>query len=492
VFDRLRARVDDWLARARRLERRELRAVRRWLEDTGNLLHLSVLLFVPLLVGLVTLASNRLGVVVFLLFPPLASGTYTLFADPEGRYADPRRFVGGMTLGALSGWVALEATRWLWTVPAPGVFRVPAGAAALGVGLTAALTWALDLEVPSAFSTALLVLLLAGGRTASLWGVVVSEGLLYVVGVVTSSAVVAGVFVVWRAEFYEERARYLYETTRGDDRVLVPMRGPDADAAVAFAGALAAAHDAGKVVLLDVVDDADVADEHRAALDRLADTADSEAGAALEEAAVADPVRRLERTAADVRERLGVVCQVLVAVGDPADPAVARRAAADANCDLVVAPAVEADGRSPYVEGLFGGDVDVVGFRSAGATGDWEDVMVPVRRGGDQAHAMLEFALRASGPDGTVSVCRCIDSERSRRRAEDELAQIVEPFDGRFETRVARQPVEEFVTDNAGRYDLVLLGASTDRSAASRFVSPPTFERLRGVDADVGVVHAAR
>ena len=57
-------------------------------------MHVSALVLVPVLVALVTKLSNVVGVLPFVLFPPLASGTYTLFANPEGRYASPVRFVG--------------------------------------------------------------------------------------------------------------------------------------------------------------------------------------------------------------------------------------------------------------------------------------------------------------------------------------------------------------------------------------------------------------
>jgi hypothetical protein len=41
------------------------------------------------LVALVTTLSNAVGELSSLLYPPLASGAYTLFANPEGRYASP-------------------------------------------------------------------------------------------------------------------------------------------------------------------------------------------------------------------------------------------------------------------------------------------------------------------------------------------------------------------------------------------------------------------
>src|SRR6056297_1246106 len=103
----LRTRYRSYVRRVRRIERREVRQLRRWVEHTDNLIHVSVLVFVPLLIGLVTLLSHRTQILSFLLYPPLASGTYTLFANPQGRYSSPWRFVTGLTLGALCGWMAL-------------------------------------------------------------------------------------------------------------------------------------------------------------------------------------------------------------------------------------------------------------------------------------------------------------------------------------------------------------------------------------------------
>src|SRR5699024_5638747 len=97
------------VSRSRRLERREIHDFRRWIESSRNLVHLSVLLFVPLLVGVVTLISNVANLS-FLLFPPLAAGAYLLFAHPEERSATPWRFVSGLTAGAACGWPALAIT----------------------------------------------------------------------------------------------------------------------------------------------------------------------------------------------------------------------------------------------------------------------------------------------------------------------------------------------------------------------------------------------
>jgi hypothetical protein len=460
--ERLRARVAAAGRRLRRIERRGLTDLRRWVENTDNLLHLTALVAVPVLVGGVIYISETLEVVPFLLFPPLAAGTYTLFADPGGRYATPWRFVGGLTLGALCGVAALDLSPSAATVVSPA-------SAALAVLLTGAATWALDAEFPTAFSTALLVLTTGEARVA------------YLAGMGGSALLVAAVFAGWRRFFYQERARYLYSAVQGDDHVLVPV-GEDGWPTVAFGARLAAAHDAGKVVLLDVVDDAAVAVAER---ETLADhgedarTLDPEATAATE----APPVRRLEATADRVREQFDLPCEVVVAAGDP-ETAV-RRTVAEANCDLVAV-----DFAAPYARRVLGGDVDTAALRSVTDRDDWPRVLVLVARPGDSAHAMIDFAGRLAG-DGRVSVCTCIDDESERRRAEARLANLVETTTGDVETRVARSEVAAFVAANASVYDLVLVGASRDRSRASRLVVPPLFERLDEVapGVDVAVVN---
>jgi len=469
---RVFAAVSDRLAAARRrlarLERRELRELRTWLERTDNLLHVSIVLCVPLLIAAVTWLSNTVEVVSFLLFPPLASGTYTLFADPRGEYASPGRFVGGMTLGALCGWVALVVAGAVYGEP-PGTFAVRPGAAALGVFLAGLATWALNLEVPSAFSTALLVLLV--GQTT----------LAYVVGVAVSSALVAGAFVVWRDRLYGQRSEFLYSTTGGDDRVLVPIRPDTTEATAAFAGRLAAAHDASKVVLLSVVDDAEL-DAAEAAIEDDGETVAEQVAA---QSAVAP-----ERLASRVQTITGAPCEVVVAAGDADDYRVALDAARETGCDLIVAPHESVGGTlTGYLRRLLAERIDVVVFRSATERTAWPRVLVAARGGSDNAHAMVDFAERLAGATGGISVCTCIDHDGQRRRAEHTLDRLVETVDGNVETRVAREPVESFLSRTAANYDLVVVGASTDRSAASRFVSRPTFERLGDLDSDVAIVH---
>ena len=472
----LLARISPLLARVRRVERRELSEFRRWLENTSNLLHLSILLFVPLIIGFVTFLTGRIGTLSYLLFPPLASGTYTLFSDPEGRYADPVRFVGSLTIGAVCGLVSLWFT--VATYGEPQTATPHPVSAALAVFLTGVVTWAIDVEAPSAFSTALLALVSNPATAVSQ----TESAVAYVVNIFLASAIVAGAFVVWRERFYERRAQYLYETVHGDDHVLVPMRGDDAPRTALFGARLAAAHDAGKVVLLGIVAEAP---ETAIGPDE-ADIATTEGDDADLSAEADETVSELESCAADIRTSVGVPCEVVVAAGDPVPTTV--QAAQNANCDLVVTPYEEDRGLlSEYVRGIFRSQLDAVAFRSVGDTRRWKRILVLVSRPGDTAHAMIDFATRLAGQNGVVSVTTCISNEVERRTAETRLANFAETADGPIETRVSRSDVQSFISANAGSYDLLVLGSSQERSAASRFVSPPTFERLRSVECDVAI-----
>ncbi|MFK8213483.1 universal stress protein [Haloferax volcanii] len=458
------ARVGALRDRIRRIERREMVAFGRWMENTNNLLHLSILLIIPVLIAVVTLISNSVSTLSFLLFPPLASGSYTLFSDPEGRYASPVKFVVALTVGALCGLVAVGFTGWAYGPT--GTALVHPSAAALAIFLAGATTWALDVEAPSAFSTALLTLVTGNVNPEE-----------YVVSIFFASVVIAIAFTIWREQFYERRAEYLYGTVRGDDHVLVPMRGETATQTAFFAARLAAAHSAGKVVLLDVLP-ATPADESDATPDTTADgELDADADASVE---------RLESCAHNLRTQLGVPVEIAVARGDPLTAT--TEAAANTNSDLVVTPYEEDRGLlSDYIRGLFGGSYDTVAFRSTGETYRWRRVLVLVARPGDAAHAMIDFATRLAGKTGSVSVTTCISSEVERRPAESKLANLVETADGNIETRVARSEVTAFIASNAASYDLVVLGSSGDRSPASRFIAPPTFERIREIDCDVAV-----
>jgi len=476
MLEGVRARLHALASRLRRLERRELDSFVRCIEHTGNLLHLSVLVFVPLLIAAVTWLTNMTAVISFLLFPPLASGTYTLFADPEGKYATPWKFVGGMTVGALCGWLAIELTA------AAGLTGggVSAAGAALAIFFTGLCTWGLDLEEPTAFSTALLVLVTGNAQFA------------YVLGIVVSSAFVASAFVLWRSHFYEQRAQYLYGTTGGDDHVLVPM-ADGGETVARFAASIAGAHDAGKVVLFDVVDeDAEQRDDP---VGTEAAGNDGSEELAPAERAASDAGQRLESFATELADAYDVPCEVVVAAGGGQSAGLTLQTARQQNCDLIVAPYAEREsgGLSSFLTGLFDSEIDVIAFRSNGTPRRrWENSLVAVRGAGDTARAMLDFAIRVTGSGRPISVCTCIDRESRRRAAEGTLADLVDAFSGRFETHVANASVESYLTRVAPRYDVCFVGSSTDRSAASRFVSPPTFRKLSDLEADVAIVHRGR
>ncbi|WP_255197265.1 HPP family protein [Halorarius litoreus] len=521
-MDGPRERVRTVLLRLRRLERREVREFRAWLETTRNLVHLTVLLLVPLLIALVTAISNAESFLPFVLFPPLASGTFTLFSEPEGQYASPLRFVGGLTAGAVCGSLAVAAALFTGAIDpsAVGTLRgISPVAAALAVFLTGGVTWAFDVEEPSAFSTALLALI----APAFTPGDPIVEVLgLFVASVFAAASLVASVFYVWRERFYERRAEFLYQSTKGDDHVLVPIRGDDPRSTVMLGARLAAAHDAGKVVLLDVVEDEDVAAARRDILHadepaaetmaedarpadparpvapetdedttETADTSDEALDEQAEERAAATVATELEAMAGRVETKVGVPCQVAVAVESATRAQTVLTAAHEANCDLIVTPYEERHGAlSPFVRDLFRSDTDVLVHRPGGeqTRTRWRDVLVPVRRASDAAHTMVDFGTRLSGGVGRVAVCTCIGPRDDRRRAESMLSDLVETFHGSLETRVARQPIEKFLARNAPQFDLVIIGASTERSKASRFISPPTFERIQELECDVAVL----
>jgi hypothetical protein len=468
----IRSRLRAGLARIQRFERRELAALRRWLEDTRNFVHVSLLLCVPLLMGLVTFLSNTVDVLPFLLFPPLASGTHALFTAPESKQASIRRFVGGITAGALCGWLAFAVATRYWVTPAEG-FQAHPGAAALGVLLTGIVTWALDIEESQAFSAALLVLV--AGVTQ----------LVYVASVFLSALLVAGVFHLWRSRLYEQRADYLYQTVHDDDDVVVVMRGEHTESISAFGAQLAAAHEAGKVVLLAVVSDTDIDDGERLGPARERDDERRDLPPAAQET-----VDRLETRASELTARFDIPCEVSVLTGDPADARTVSQTAREMSCDLIVTPYESEDGQlSGFVRGLFAAPLDVVALRTSDSHTEWRRILVPVRRPGDVAHAMLDFAGRLAGEEGHAAVCRCIDSERERRSAEEMLATLAETFERAFETRVARVSIGTFLADNAANYDLTIIGSSTDRSVVSRFIDRPTFERVDDLDCDLAIVH---
>ncbi|MCD2200711.1 HPP family protein [Halobacterium sp. KA-4] len=485
MLDSVRYRYHSIRRRVRRVERREVRDLRSWLEDTENLLHLTALVIVPFLIGVVTWLSNVSPIVSFLVYPPLASGAYTLFADPEGRYSSPRKFVGGMTAGAICGWIALEVSARFWYPTTPEQFHVHAGAAALGIFLTGVATWGLSLEEPTAFSTALLVLVTG------------AERLTYVGGIVVSSLLIAGVFLLWRRNVYHERARYLFRSTQSDDQILVPIRDDTDESVVLFAARLASAHDAGKIVLMRTVR-SETIEETAAALeatDGEAITEDREESSEpvtelAEERLTEEQLQDLERLQDRITSVVDVPCEFVVAVEDESAGETVLSTAKAENCDLIVCGyETEEEDPSPFVRTILNGNTDAVVFRSSNGRTEWERILVMVRTSGELANAMLDFAHRLIPGDGTVSACTCVSQQRDRRMAEITLENLIESFPNPIETRVATGSVEKFLERNTSLYDLAVIGASTDRGAVSRFVSTPTFERIQAVDCDLAIVH---
>jgi nucleotide-binding universal stress UspA family protein len=471
----LRSSVRPTLAKARRFARRRFVDARRWIEHTRNFIHVSLLLLLPMVIGVVTFISNRLDVLPFLMFPPLASGAYTLFANPESEYATPRRFVAGMTAGAFCGWVALEISTRYWYTTGSGLFHVDPFAAALGVFLTGVVTWGFNFEEPQAFSTALLVLVVGVSQP------------IYVVSVFLSASLVAGVFHAWRDRIYEQRADYLYQTTHGDDAVLVPIRGAGAEPVLSFGARIAAAHEAGKVVLLEVVDASAGDGNSDTETPNEAETDDETVGSPR---SVRRAAERLESHADSVTERHDVPCEVVVMDGDPDDGTLVTRAAAENSCDLIVTPYETADGKlSRFARQLFASDFDVIVFRATGGRETWHRILVPVKYAGGIAHAMLDFADRLAGERGRTTICHSIDVESKRREAERMLADLAETFDRAFETRVVNAPIQDVIAENTAYHDLTIIGSSSERTFVSQAIDPPTFKQLDDCDCDIAIVN---
>ncbi|RRJ30536.1 HPP family protein [Halocatena pleomorpha] len=484
-----------YFRRLHRIEQRELREFRAWIETTRNLIRLTSLVVIPLLLALVTFISHANPALSFLLFPPLASGTHTLFSDPEGKYSTPWNFVGGLTIGALCGWLTLLVPHTEW-LPMGSVGGVSPTGAAMSIFLTGVVTWVMDTEISSAFSTALLVLLTGTPDRAGI----------YVLSIAVSSTLVAAVFFLWRKSVYAERAEYLYQSTQGDDHVLVVMRGEHPTATAMLGAQLASAHDAGKVVLLQLADadaiesvgrgnaddsgEDDTAHIERTVTDPEATQSEETDGSqSVEERAASAFASTLEKQAHTIRTKVGVPCEVVVA-SEGSNPArTVQHTAHETNCDLIAAPYETRYGSlSPFLRELFQGDTDVLVHRSDNERTDWKRVLVPVRRESDVAHSMIDFAVRLVGRTGHVSVAHCIAKERERRTAEEMLSHLTETATIACETRVARAPIESFLDTYARGYDLVIIGASQERSATSRFISPPTFYQIDSLDADVAIL----
>lgn len=291
--------------------------------------------------------------------------------------------------------------------------------------------------------------------------------------VVAGSTLVAGTFVVWDREVYDRRIEHLYAVTNSGSNILVAMRGDDTADAAVFGARIAAEHETSKVVLLGLIDGNSTGDG--GSTDPGADTT----------------AASLDRTASHIREGIGVPCEVIVARDRARNPATAMlRTARETDCDLVVTPYEEENALSTFVRRLFRGDVDVIAARVSGDRDRWDRVLVTVRRAGDIAHTMVDFARRLAGESARVSICTCIADESERRPTETMCANIAEAFDGPSKP-ASRTNRSRSSSPETPPVDLAFISAGTDRSRTSRAVSPSTFERIRRVDCDLAIVHRA-
>lgn len=431
--------------------------LRNWLEVTDNFLSLSVVLLVPLVIAAVTLASNAYAELSFLLFPPLASGAYSLFSDPDDSQRSASNFIRGTTVGSLCGYGA----DLLVGGNSAGIDPVVAGLAMFFVGIV---TWMIQLQSPSAFATALLVLTTTKASASA-----------YVASVAIGSAIVAIVFVGWYEAVYKRRTKFLYGSLSAADRVAVPATSAD-DPAIHLGAALAAAHDAGQLILVGVIDDPD------AAISR--------------DRAFADLAGTLSAQAETVVERNGLPCEAVVAAGDT--QTAITDAVQQSNSDLVVASGTPDD--ATRIQTVLGLETDAVALRSFASREPWHRVLVMISRPGDIAHAMLDFAERIADASQSansrgrtrVTACTCISAESDRRAAERLLANLARTIDQPVNTEIGRSDPASFVIGNAGSYDLVLFGVPHRPDDPARFVTGDGAAQLGDISCDVAVVDRER
>lgn len=444
----LRDRLRRWRRGIRQRSDRNAGDVLDRLTRLDRVRSVTAFVVVPVVVAAITFLTNALDALSFLLFPPLAAATHRLFAHPGEPSSSPQSVVVGLTAGAVGGWLGTAVSHRVFGPPAGGLFSVSVPAAVLSVLCTGVLLWLIDVDLSPAYAVSLLVPLLD-----------VPPGV-FVLSVVAASGMVAAVFLGWQRFVYDRRAERLYAAVSSENNVLVPVR--DDDRLVHFAGRLAAGRESSKL--------------------QLAVTDDRQAGGD-----ACQP--RRDELAADVEAAVDVTCDVVEEPGSGDRARRISRLARETNCGLVVVP-YEADGDAlaPWIRQLFDSDLDVV-VADVETETTWTRQLVAVRRAGRLSHAMVEYARRLAGDDGRISIGTSIDDERERRAAETMCANLAEAFPGPFETRVANAPFEAFVERTADRHDMLWLGAGTDRSRPSRFVSPPVFRRVRDLDCDVAIVH---
>lgn len=425
--------------RIRQILRHRRIAASLWVQETPHIIALSVLVFVPLLIAVVTWLSNISTAVSFLLFPPLAAGTYSLFARPEE--SSSRQFILGITAGALCGWIAVE----LMLIAGIDLFGGPIRpeSAAISVLLVALLTQIVGIEEPSAYSTSLLVLVTGADELA------------YVAGVAASSLLVVFAFVLWRDRFYEHRAEFLYRTDRTGETVLAVLPDAEKPSLGHFAARLSSGQRGGTVVLLGT--DTELSEE-------------------------TNTVKQLETLASTLAEQYGVTTDVIVV-----EPGTSERqivtTAKELNCQTIVTQYDPSNVVS--LEAFFQSDLDVIGLKTTGGRTTWRRVVVGVRSFAEFGWSLVEIAQRVGS---RVIVCHSIADENDRSTAEQMLGDLIAPFDGTFETRVTTAAPAEFFSEATRGTDLIVIGASTDRTSVSRALVPPTYYNI-DANCDIAVVH---
>ncbi|MFB6284390.1 MAG: HPP family protein [Halobacteria archaeon] len=431
--------------------------IREWFSRPNKFHLFTGMMAALILVSFVTELGRSFDFNMFLV-APLASGTFTLFYNPEGEFASVRKFVGGLTLGAFSGYVSLL------------ILGSAGSTAFMALALTGSLIWVTKTVEPTAFTAAHLALVTGDASFK------------YVFGIFVATSIIGFCFYVWKTKVYDKRASYLYESTWSDDNVLVPMVGEYEYDLVEIGSKIAEAHEGGRVVLLKVVEDSDL-----------------------------DVSDELEELSEQVRQEFDVFLEVSVVEGNRSDPEVVRNAANRYDCDIVVAPwhaeESQAGGKdndgmiqlSAYIRKLFKADFDVAVYRPAGdeitdiggvVDRGWDSVVTPVKKVNSLAFLIVDIGTRLAGEDGVVTVSRAIGKNEKRNAVQDELFNLTNSFRGRFETRVASvsgTSAREFIVRESREYDMMVIGASSGLGIASRFLKTPTVE-LIAEDIDIPVV----
>ncbi len=403
------------------------RQLRKLLEDTEILLHLSALFLVSLVIIIASEISN-LSFFPILLFPPIASAAFIVSYDPESEFSNPKNIIFGLTLGALSGWISLEILG----------FEVPAYI--LSIFLSGILTWISSTENPSAYSAAVLAIFSR-------------ESILYVIAIFLSSVLLGFVSYIWR-KFYEGRANYLYESTK-EECILSPYSPIYTD----IAGHIAKKHGKGGEVV--ILESGEVSKEK---------------------------IKEIEKTAKDLEEKFKIRTEISII--EEKTPKSVLDVAERYSCDSIISPWKDMES----TQKLFGGKCDVLAIHGLDKTKNrrWEDSLVPVREENELSHLMVEIASRITD---TVGVLKIIDNSKELRKAEKELEELIDGFQGNFETRVRKKTdtIEKSIKKLSKGYDILIIGASTDRTTVSRIISTPLMNKLiEEMDIPIIIVHSAK